>query len=89
MTDGITYKQAIDLGFKRQDQHDSVFFDDNGYDWFLVTMKLAKRVELDWDCQTHDVTMYRYDRDANVKGMIPLENIESVKEMIDFYKKTK
>ena len=77
--DGIRYKDVIDLGFKRQDTHDSVFFDDNGYVWFLVTKKLSKRRYLDWDCETHAVTLYKEDKDHNTDAVKTMYTIEEVR----------
>lgn len=85
--DGIRYKDVIDLGFKRQDEHDSVFFDDNGYDWFIVTKKVFKRMYLDWDCEEHTVTLYHEDKDHNVEPIETMCTIEEVRKILRIFGK--
>lgn len=79
------YKDVINKGFVRQDQNDSVFFDQNGYNWFLVTLQLRKNIYLDWECTTHEVELIRIDKDATIKGRIQIKSEEHLVELIDFF----
>ena len=46
-------ERGILYGFDREEHSDSIFFNQNGYDWFTVTKTLAKNLYIDWDCETH------------------------------------
>jgi hypothetical protein len=81
----INYQDVIDLGFKRSDESDNIFFKQNGFDWFLVTRNLTKRIYLDWDCETHLVQMIRVDKEQTIKGRIYIKNLEEVERVIRFF----
>ena len=56
----LTYKQALDLGFKRiKAGKDEVFFNENGFDYFIVELRLNENIAVDWDCETHELKLYR------------------------------
>lgn len=44
----MKYKELIDLGFKRHDSHDGVYFDQTGNDYFYVNKKLCNGLEACW-----------------------------------------
>ena len=78
----INYQDVMDLGFKRKDEHDPVFVKQNGYDWFIVTKKLAKGIYLDWDSETKFVQLIRHKKGFiktkyNVKNLAELKMIDS------------
>jgi hypothetical protein len=83
----INYKDIIALGFKRQDENDSVFYDENGYDWFIVTKRISKSFYMNWDCETHFVELIR-EKKGDILNRIDLINLDAVKGMIDFFTKT-
>lgn len=55
----LTYKEVMELGFNRIDCRDSVFEEQNGYSYFIVEKKLLKRIHVDWDCETHELKLYK------------------------------
>ena len=56
----LTYKQVLDLGFKRDDSvTDDVFFEQYGFKYFIVSLKISKKYSMDWDVTTHLVTLYK------------------------------
>jgi hypothetical protein len=78
----------IDLGFKREDISNEVHYDQHGYRWFIVEMKLAKGIYLRWDPDTREVELVRWEpKKGNILGRMPMFSIEEIKEMIEFYKK--
>ena len=82
----VDYKDVIARGFKRSDESDGVFFDQNGYNWFIVTKDLTKRIFIDWDCETHFLTLIRADKDGNIKGRIFLTGeLEELDRIIRFF----
>jgi hypothetical protein len=83
---GILYHEVIDLGFKREDQSDNIFFKENGYEWFLVTKKLSKGLYLDWDCETHRVELIRWvPKDGDILNRRTLVTVEEIKDCIEFF----
>jgi hypothetical protein len=84
----ITYRQVLNLGFVRENQPDSVFFDINGYNCFTVKMKLVKGFYLNWDCEEHIVDLVRWKpKTGDILGRLPLYSIEEIEEIIEFFKK--
>ena len=85
---GIFYKEVMDLGFDREEHSDSIFFNQNGYDWFTVTKTLAKNLYIDWDCETHQVELIRWKpKGGYILNRMTLGTIEEVKKCIDFFTK--
>lgn len=84
----ITYKEVIDLGFKREDIHDEIYFNQHGHDWFVVTLKLHKNFYLNWDNDEGTVELIRWKpKSGDILGRLPLFSIEEIKEMIEFFRK--
>lgn len=82
----IDYADVIDLGFERQNDHDSVFFDRYGFDYFLCTKELTSHIYIDWDVVTRTCTLIRHDEDLNILAQMPLRNNEEVIQMVNFFK---
>jgi len=82
----INYQTIIDLGFEREDINDSNFYDQYGFQYFVVTKKLDKRLHLDWDCNTGTVTMIRLNKEHFIIGKMQMETLEDVKHIIEFFK---
>lgn len=88
----INYKDVMDLGFEREDINDSIFFDQNGYNYFIVNKKLiestaGETIELEWDSQTKQVTIHRYDSEANRLSKMDILSLKQLKEIVEFYYK--
>jgi hypothetical protein len=82
----INYKDVIDRGFKRIPESDKIFFNENGYDWFIVEKKLTKGFSLDWDCKTHFITLIRANKESEIKGRIFLTgDLEELDRVIKFF----
>src|SRR5690554_6700576 len=82
----IKYKDVMDLGFKRKDLgDDEIFFNKFGFNWFIVTLKLKKGIKAEWNCETRKVELVNYEG-HNVIGRMPVENLEHLKEIIEFFK---
>lgn len=85
----IDYQDVIDLGFKRTDCEDNVFFKQNGYCWFLVQI-ISKHFVFDWDSETHFVNLVRYSKNiekdisASRMATIEIQSMEELKMYLDF-----
>ena len=83
----INYKDVIALGFLRQQETDHVFFNQYGFDWFIVDMKLQKGLRASWDCNSRLVELIRYDKEQTILGRMPIKDLEHLKETLAFYGK--
>ena len=82
----VNYADVIIRGFKRKELSDNVFFNQNGYGWFLVTKKLSKKISLDWDCETHFLTLIREGKQGTIHGRIYLTGeLEELDRIIRFF----
>lgn len=80
----IYYKDVLELGFIRKDLNDDIFFNQYGFGWFIVTFKINKNLYLDWDCNTHEVTLIRNNK-GDIMNKIIIEDLETLKKIISFY----
>jgi hypothetical protein len=83
----VDYDEVISRGFKRKDQSDKIFYNQNGYEWFIVTKKLTKTIYIDWDCETHYLTLLRTDKEQGaILGRIFLTgDLEELDRIIRFF----
>lgn len=83
--DRIRYRDIMDLGFKEEEYIDSVYFDEYGYPYTIITKKLTKRVHLDWSKETQLCKMVRVDKEYNIKGEMPIKDLDQLKEFVEFF----
>jgi len=84
--EAINYQEVIDLGFKRENMNDLNFEQENGYGWFLVTMKLYKGIVAEWSCETRTVEIVRYKKN-DVQQRLQVSNLQNLKNHIEFFTK--
>lgn len=89
MQDIIPYHQIVDLGFKRFEMPDTVFYGMYGYQCFTMTLKLSKKVTASWCCESRLVELWHIDKQDNIHARLPVEDIETLKRWITFFKKPK
>lgn len=88
MIQEIDYKDVIELGFKRHETViDNNFFNEYGFNWFLVILKINNQIYFDWDCNTRHVKMVRVDKDQTIKGTIQVQNLAHLVELLCFWGK--
>ena len=81
----MTYKELIELGFKRFEFSDD--FDLFGFNDFYLHLKVNKDITFEWHWKERDIVrMVRYKK-QNVKNYAIIEDIETLKSFIDFYMK--
>lgn len=83
----ITYEEIMSLGGKRSDRKDdSVFFAQNGFYDFDVTIKLSKRISVDWSNTTHLARITRCDKEQSILSTIPVYDLEDLKRFVHLFK---
>lgn len=62
----INYRKAIDLGFTRIDSPDQAWFDDYGYDYFIVEKYISSNGVLYWNPKDHQIELCILNNDHSV-----------------------
>ena len=81
----IDYADVLELGFKRIELQDNLFFNQYGYHCFLMKFKISKTLYFEWDCLSQKVFFFR-NEEIDIKNKIEILNIESLKLIISFFK---
>ena len=81
----INYSKVKELGFAREEINDDIFFNQYGFGYFIMTKEVAKKTILEWDCNTRMVRLIRVDKKGNIKGTLPINSLEYLKYIIDFF----
>lgn len=77
----MIFNEVIKLGFKKEKCEDSVFYKQNGFEYFSVSLKISKKYSMDWDVKTHHINLYKYHNliKENLTDYEVLEFIEILK----------
>ena len=83
----IDYDDIISLGFNEEFLPDTVYRNKNGYEYYLITKDLTKKIYLDWEKETKLCKMVRIDNpnECNIQSEMPMYNLKQIKTFIDFY----
>lgn len=84
----IHYRTIMDLGFKEEIQDDNVYEDEFGFEYSIITLKLTKKIYLDWckDTQLCEIVRIDNNENMNIKAERPIFNKEQLIEIIDFFR---
>ena len=83
----INYSDVIKLGFTRQDLNDNVFFNQYGFCYFIVSLKINNQIYFDWDCNDRTVKLTRVDKEQTIKGVIEVQDLNHLVELLTFFGK--
>jgi hypothetical protein len=86
MQEVILYKDVLELGFQRKEQNDSVFFNQYGFNYYLMNKKLDKKITAEWDINKRTVRIIRCNKHGDVLGQINVNNLNELKMYIKFFK---
>ena len=73
------YKDLLNNGFKREDCNDSVFFDQYGFDCFILSKTLNKYAYFDWDILTQRLAIIKQDKEHTITFKRYVDSIEEYK----------
>src|SRR5687768_4342536 len=85
MQEQINYSDIIALGFNEEYESDAVYFNQYGYDYTIITLKLSKWIYLDWAKETRLCEMIRTNKEQDVIKRKPIKNLSELKEIVDFF----
>ena len=81
----IKYKDVMSLGFKEEICYDSVYFDEFRFEYAIVTLKLTKRISLDWEKETGFCRMIRCDKEGGILNERKIADVEELRDVVDFF----
>lgn len=84
MKEKVKYSDLIKLGFERYEMNDRAFFDENGYDDFIMEFKI-KNIWFVWFPEEKTVYM-RHIKKHDILASMELAKIEQVRLFIEFFK---
>lgn len=83
----INYKSLIDLGFKREDYHDNVEFNETGHHPFHLSLKMSKGILENWELDSGNVEILRIDKDHNILGKVVMDDLSELRSWVKFFGK--
>ncbi|MCD6661478.1 MAG: hypothetical protein LT105_15055 [Lentimicrobium sp.] len=92
MQQPIPYAKIMALGFFEQFEQDEIYFNEFGFQYSIISMELTPEIHLDYEKETRLCFIYR---SKNVNGenftvnKKPVNNLETLIEIIDFFKNEK
>lgn len=60
------YKDLMQNGFVREDCNDQVFFDQYGFQYFILSKQLNKHWSFDWDVNTNKLRLIKVDESQSI-----------------------
>jgi len=86
----IKYCDVMALKFKTEVSPDSVYFDEFGYEYEIITKQLTKTIYIDWAKETQLAEMVRgCKKQKDVLNKMPIKDLDHLKQMINFFTKKK
>lgn len=85
----MTYREIMNLGFKEEFLSDSIFFDQHGFDYTIITKKMTKTIFLSWHKETKRAWLVHIDspKTGNIIGKIPVTSLQQMESIIKFFSK--
>jgi hypothetical protein len=86
----IKYCDVMALEFNTEVSPDSVYFNEYGYDYEIITKQLTKTIYIDWAKETQLAEMIRScKKQKDIINRMPIKNLDHMKELINFFTKNK
>ena len=81
----IKYIQVMNLGFEEEESPDTIYFEEFGYPYVIITKNLTKRIAIDWVKETQLAEMVRYDKEGKVLSRLKIKDYNHLREMVEFF----
>jgi len=87
MQQKIKYSEIMSLGFKEEETSDKIYFKEFGFPYCIITLKLTKKIYLDWAKETQLCQMVRIKdtKNCDILKRMPIKDLQHLKEIIDFF----
>jgi hypothetical protein len=86
MQEEIWYKTVKNFGFKEKNIMDSAYFDQYGYPYKIISLKLSKTLYIDWDQTTRTCELIRQNKECDILARMPIKDLAHLEEIIEFFK---
>lgn len=89
---GIHYQELLELGFKRYDYEDNVFFKEYGYHPFVLDFKLAKGYKMEINSDLDETILYKAEKrpySENYQAYMKLDTRNEVQSTLALFGHTK
>ena len=60
------YQDLIQNGFKREDCNDQVFYEQYGFQYFILSKQLNNHWSFDWDVNTNKLRLIKVDESKSI-----------------------
>lgn len=89
--EGITFEDVMNLGFNVEVvEADKVFYKRHGFYYKIVTKTLIKtnsrEIIVEWEQLDKKCRILNCDKDANIKRVMVINDAETLKEFVEFFK---
>lgn len=82
----IKYCDVMALGFETEVSPDSVYFNEYGFEYEIITKQLTKTLYIDWAKETQLAELIRScKKQKDVKAKLPIKDLEHLKELVNFF----
>lgn len=81
----IDYEELMALGAKRHEGNCSIWEKQHGYPYFFVTLKLAKRVSIEWSPEDKRAILTKIDKHHSIIFQIPMQTLHQMRVLVQFY----
>ncbi len=91
MQEKITYKNIMNCGFKEIFEDDHLYFEEYGFDYTRIELKLTDTIYLDWEKHNQFCELIRVDKEEtmNIMSKMKINNLNHLIEIINFFKDEK
>lgn len=83
----MKYKDLLDLGMERYEMEDKVFFEEYGYNSFLLKKELGD-FYFEWNPEKSDFVKLYKTEEYNLKGFIKIYELEVVEMLLKLHSST-
>jgi hypothetical protein len=76
----IDYADCIDLGFKREEAEDSVFFDQYGFEYFWLEKQYGDNIVIEWGAEDRMCTLL-IRNESGIDDMYYVQDLSSLQTL--------
>jgi hypothetical protein len=73
------------LGFDEEIGHDPIYEAQYGFHWAIISLRLTKRIYLQWDKETRLCWIYRMDKGERIQAKRPIFNLNHLRDVVAFF----
>lgn len=87
MVHKIDYIDLMELGFERDEADDDVWWNEYGFEYFIVNKRLSDNIIAEWDVIEHTVRILKIDGEGSILNELDNIPLYILKKAIKYCKK--